>query len=79
LSGQLERLREVVKGRGMLFLLSFKHTHIVVGEETLWVKVERGVISSLSILQGTLPLLDDPKVVEDADLLGFVDVSGPLL
>ena len=37
LPGQLERLREVVKRRGMLFLLSFKHTHIVVGEETLWV------------------------------------------
>ena len=30
-------------------------------------------------MQGTLPLLDDPKVVEDADLLVFVDVSGPLL
>lgn len=79
LPGKLERLREVVKRRGMLFLLSFKHTHIVVGEETLWIKVKGGVVSSLSILQSTLPLLNDPKIVEDADLLGLVDVSGPLL
>jgi hypothetical protein len=30
-------------------------------------------------LQGTLSLLNDPKIVEDADLLVFVDVTGPLL